>query len=117
MHHTRPLEALSAPAAYQAWVPHDLGTCLLLSSWHPRGWAACLAPISTGSRESEDKAEFLVIGVPQGPQALMDSPRTFLFVPLHQGTGTTLDPAPCLPIVLTPRHTVFWLTMASRGHR
>ena len=40
-------------------------------------------------------------------------PRRFLFVSLHQGTGPTLDSASCLLVVLSLRHTVFWLVMAS----
>lgn len=64
-------------------------------------------PSAPGSSESEDKAEFLVRGVPWGPQVLRDSPRTVFFMPLYQGTGPTLDTASCLHVILTLRHTVF----------
>lgn len=111
-HHTRPLEALSTPAA----IRHGGGTSGGLMYCCLHGASPTQLPSAPGSSESEDKAQFFVRGVPRGPQVPRDSPRTVFFVPPYQGTGPTLDAASCLPVILTLHHTVFWPIMASRGH-
>lgn len=63
-------------------------------------------PSTPGSSEGEKTAQSFLRGITCGPLVQMDSPRTFPFLPLRQGTGRTLDPASCLPGILTLCHSV-----------
>ena len=68
----------------QVWGTVERSSCL--HDTHEAGLPACLAPTSTRVRRQPS---------PFGEGSHVDSPRTFLFLPLHQGTGPTLDPASC----------------------
>lgn len=82
---------------------------------HEAGPPAWL-PSAPGSSEGEEAAQSFLRGVTRGPPVQMGFLRIFPFLPLRQGTGPNLDPASCLPSVLSLCHCVFWLMIASGGH-